>query len=526
MATVIDKLITVLGYEVDDDGLVKAGKRLDRFKGQVDKAAAGIGAVGAGLTAALAVVGRTVLDFERAMNSLQAATNATEEDMGKLRDQARQLGEDTAFSASQAAQAQVEFGKAGLSTVEILEVMPGALALAAAGQLGMAEAAGITVAVLNGFNLETSNAANVSDILAAAASSANTTVSEMGFALSKVAPTAASLGLSVEETAAQLAVLQNNGLQAEVAGTGLRSILLTLANPTTQATKAFREMGVSISDVQRAVEEKRVGEFIQDLGTKNLDAGKAATIFGKEAATQALILAGSSDTLRNLQGAYEGAGGAAQRMADQQLAGLPGVLARLQSKFEAVLLVLGGAGITQALIDAGEAAIGVIDVFLQMDPATQAWLSQLILVGPVLLGIAAALKTVSLAISLMTFLLGINPFVLMVAGAIAFGVVVHNLTKGLLNLIGKLNIIKRVRDFLGFGGGDAPDQIAQATAPAAALLNAAQVTEQNQTNTVTVGEVQVNAQGGDSREIAQNIDRQLRDQLQNTVQDFDGSIVR
>ena len=164
MATVLDKLVTILGYEVDDKGLTDAQKRVDKFKKDMDNVAANIGIAGAALTAGLFVVGKSVLEFERQMNALGAATNATDEDMAKLRKQAKALGVQTAFSASQAAQAQTELGKAGLSTTEILGTMNGVLALAAAGQLGMAEAASITTSTLAAFKLETSDSARISEI--------------------------------------------------------------------------------------------------------------------------------------------------------------------------------------------------------------------------------------------------------------------------------------------------------------------------------------------------------------------------
>jgi hypothetical protein len=44
--------------------------------------------------------------------------------------------------------------------------------------------------------------------------------------------------------------------------------------------------------------------------------------------------------------------------------------------------------------------------------------------------------------------------------------------------------------------------------------------------TISIGEMKIDAKNGDSQEIAQNVDKKLKDQLQNTVEDFDSGIKR
>ena len=268
MSTLLDTLVTVLGFEVDDKGIKNAKQKIKETRAELDKAANTAAVGGAVLTAALFGVGHSVLGFEKGMNALRAATNATDEDMAMLRKQAKQLGRETSFSASQAADAQTELGKAGYDTIKILETMPGVLALAAAGQLSMKEAAETTTAVMAAFKMEASDSGRVADVLAAAASSAKTTVSEMGFAMSKVAPTAQSLGMELEETASMLATLQNNGLEASIAGTGLKTIMLRLAKPSKEARNAMASLGLSLSEVQKAVKQGKIADLMAEMGEK------------------------------------------------------------------------------------------------------------------------------------------------------------------------------------------------------------------------------------------------------------------
>ena len=211
--------------DLTTQGLTRLERGLDRAQRRMQTASRVAFGMGAAFTGVLYSVGRTVFDFESAMNALQAATNASAEDMKQLREQAKHLGETTQFSAVQAADAQRQLGLAGMEVNQILGTMPGVLSLAAAGQLEMGEAAGITTGILAAYKLEASDSIRVSDVLAAAASSAKTTVAEMGVAFANTGVTAAAAGASIEQSAAALATFQQVNIQAPEAGTGLRNIL-------------------------------------------------------------------------------------------------------------------------------------------------------------------------------------------------------------------------------------------------------------------------------------------------------------
>ena len=74
----------------------------------------------------------TTANFEQAMARVKAVSGATGEDFKALSEQAEQLGRDTQFSASQAANAQELLARAGFKTNEIIATMPSLLAMATA----------------------------------------------------------------------------------------------------------------------------------------------------------------------------------------------------------------------------------------------------------------------------------------------------------------------------------------------------------------------------------------------------------
>ena len=143
--------------------------------------------------------------------------------------------------------------------------MPGVLNLAASGQLDMAQASDITTSILAGFNLESTESVRVADVLAAAASSAKTTVGDMGSAIAGAAPLANSLGISLEDVAAATATLQNNAIGAAESGIGFRNMLIRMLNISGPAEEALENFGLKASDLTKMVSEGNWEEALVKL---------------------------------------------------------------------------------------------------------------------------------------------------------------------------------------------------------------------------------------------------------------------
>lgn len=316
-----------------------------------------------------ALMGRTALGFEKNMNAVEAASNASAKEMEALRASARKMGATTEFSASQAAGAQVELAKAGFNSVKILKTLPDVLSLASAGSLGMAEAAGIMTSTMAGFGLPAKEAARISDVLAMAAASAKTDVSQMGFALSKTASSAKAVGVPLETTVAILAALQDAGLEAGIAGTGLKGILLKMAAPAKEATKFLKQTGVSTKQLGEFMKKGDVVGLFEKLRANGISAGQAAKIFGLETANAALNFAASVPKIKKLNIALLNSAGAAKKMADIKMKGLPGAIKKLASAFESLILTLGEkGGFNDLIIKTAGFLIGLIDKLNAMNP--------------------------------------------------------------------------------------------------------------------------------------------------------------
>ena len=232
---------------------------------------------GGGILAVGAAVGISIkkaADFEAQLSSLQSVTGANARQMAALKKSAMDAGAATKYSALQAAQAQTELAKGGLSTAQILKGgLKGALALAAAGELDLADAASYTVNALKLFKLGGDQATHVADALATAANSTTADVQDFGMALTQGGGAARSAGLSFNETITLLESMAEVGVKNSDAGTSMKTALLQLLGPTKKQAEASKEAGISFLD--QAGNMKSLGSISEMLRAKTGDMTKA-----------------------------------------------------------------------------------------------------------------------------------------------------------------------------------------------------------------------------------------------------------
>ena len=327
----------------------RARGQLRQFSQQAQRARRSLTGFGAAIVAGLGISSfvRTIADFEKSIAGVSAVTRATAQEMELLTDTARELGANTEFSATQAANALQFLGQAGFSASEAIAASADVLNLATAGTLELAEAADIASNVMSGYGIAAEHAGTVTDVLAAIASRANTNVRQIGEAMAYVAPVAAAMGVSLETSAAALGVLGDAGIQASAAGTALRASLANLANPSRAAANALERMGVAMEDINPA--SNNFIDIIERLSDAGLSAADALTIFGNRAAPAVLALTSQVPRLRELEDAMRSAGGEAQRMADIMRDNLAGDIDTLGSSLQELVLSLGDSGLTSVL---------------------------------------------------------------------------------------------------------------------------------------------------------------------------------
>jgi TP901 family phage tail tape measure protein len=405
-------------------------------------AAVGAAAIGAGLVSSV----RVAMDFEKSMSAVAAKTQAGQEDMAKLTELAKDLGRSTQFSAKEVADGMDFLAMAGFKVNDVLTAMPGLLDLAAAGNLDLASTADIVSNILGGMNMEAAETGRVADVLAKAATSSNVSVGMLGETFKFVAPVAAQAGAGLEDVAAAAGLLGDAGIQGSEAGTGLRSVLLRLAAPPTEAAKALERLGVSTKDASGNM--RPFGEILADVdhSMKDLNLGSAEQIeiqnalFGKTAIASGAILqqaAANGELSAKTKELMESQGAAAE-MAEIMNDNLAGAFKRLQSAIEGfqIQLVSGTNPALQSFVDFAANAINVLTDMMERFP---------LVTGAVVALAAAFVALVALAPFIAAFISVIGSIKAVLAGVSLGAVVAGWVTAALPALAGLIAAFK------GFG---------------------------------------------------------------------------
>lgn len=158
----------------------QAEKSTGRSRQAMDQLGGTAGKMGLAAAAGVFAIERSTANFDEAMSHVAATGEDARASYDQLRQAAIEAGAATAFSASEAAGGIENLAKAGVSAQDILGGgLSGALDLAAAGGLDVANAAEIAATALTQFKLEGEDVPHVADLLAAAAGKAQGDVSDM-----------------------------------------------------------------------------------------------------------------------------------------------------------------------------------------------------------------------------------------------------------------------------------------------------------------------------------------------------------
>lgn len=335
----------------------------------------GSAAIAAGLAVKSAVT--SAADFETTLNTFQATTGATEDEMRQISAAAIELGRDVTLpgvSASDAAVGMTELAKAGLSVKDTLAGARGVLQLSRAANISVGEAAQIAATQLNAFNLDGSQAAHVADLLAGASISAQGEISDFGAAFQQVASVANQVGLSIEDTTALLTELGKAGLRGADGGTSLRTTLLRLVPTTKEARQYVQALGIEFDDT-KSVGEQIVPLIEQyrhalELLTPAQQQEALAQIFGQDAIRAASILfSQQTGTLERLRAEVDRVGNA-QRLAEARSKGLTGAVNNLRNQGETLGLQFGNlvkGPLTDLTNELGAAAQAASELFGELD---------------------------------------------------------------------------------------------------------------------------------------------------------------
>ena len=426
-----------------------------------DNLIGGLATVGFGRITAGIVQKAAGLDAEvRKAAAIEGGGNYDE-----LRKSIEDVARVAAGTPTQVAQLATALSRAGFTAKETTQSLRGVVLGAEATSITFEEMGSVMSDVMRSFGIDTSKTAQVVDILVKSANSSNQTVLDLGEAMKYAAPVARTLGINVNDLAATMALMANNGIRGSDAGTALRTglsrlqlaasgsndELLGLTKGSAVLAKAMKAMGADVLNAKGQL--KPMDQVILSLrnNMNKLPVGQRAEIakalFGDEAGSKFLALLNSSeqqivsmfDKVRNSGGATE--------QTREQMRGFSDTMLILTGNIETVTNAIGDKFIA-VLNPLAKGATAVLDVMLALpkpvqDLAAAAAAAGIAVGGFVLVtkalgalgaiatiqGLAGALSGAALAAKGFSLALLANPIALAIAGVVALTVVAYNMNK-------------------------------------------------------------------------------------------------
>ena len=333
----------IFGTDIDDSGFEKGISSLTVAAGTAigNIASSMVSAISSAVAEIPAKMVEVGSSFEASMSQVAATMGITSaaEEFETLSDAAKEMGEATKFSASQAGEALNYLALAGYDAKKAVNALPTVLNVAAAGGMELAAASDMVTDAMSALGLETSQMADFSDKLAVTAQKSNTSVAQLSEAILTVGGTAKNLAGGVVEMNTMLGILADNGIKGAEGGTTLRNVILSLTAPTSTAAKAIDGLGLSVFDNEGKM--RSLQDIIYDLNdalSTMTDADKLqvlSDIFNKVDLKSVNALLGTSmERFDELSGYIDNCSGAAADMAVTMDDNLKGDLTIMQSALE------------------------------------------------------------------------------------------------------------------------------------------------------------------------------------------------
>ena len=250
---------------------------------------------------------KSTMDFEQAMKEVQAISRASAQDLSLLTDNANRLGATTEKTAGDIARLQKELAKLGFTTSEILASTDAIVDLSTATGEDLATSAVVAAATLRAFGLEAVEMGRVIDVMAGSFVRSGLDLEKFRESMKLVAPIATATGVDIETVTASLSKLADAGLSGSLAGTSLRNLLSSMADPSEKLVKLLGKLDGSLAggvkssaDFTRALVVLKQSHIDLESAVKLVDVRARSAFF--TLVDQAKVIEGLSEEYRDLNG--------------------------------------------------------------------------------------------------------------------------------------------------------------------------------------------------------------------------------
>ena len=417
------------------------------------------------VTVPLVAVGTVGVKKFAEVDKTMQLTNAT---MGNSADQAEMLSKamkdaasKSTFGMSDAANATLNFARAGLTAEQAASTLAPAMNLAAGEGGNLDTVSAGLVATINGFGDSFDNATNYADVFANACNNSALDINSLSGAMSVAAPIFSAAGYKINDAALYMGVMANAGIEANVAANSLKTGMARLIEPSKQGAEWMKKLGIEVTNADGTMKDsvtvqKELHDAFAGLSESEQIAA-ASAIFGKNQMSNWLALINTApEDVAELNGQLVEQG-TVTKMATAMMSGFGGSLERLKSSIDVAATSFGEA-LAPSVTKVMEKIQGLIDKFNSLTPAQQETIAKIAALvaaaGPLLV---VGGKAISMVGSLMTSFSSLTGLLggfggiaaLVVAGLVAMYASSDDFRNAVNNLVGTaLKSFKKILESL------------------------------------------------------------------------------
>ena len=333
--------------------LSNSQKTLSALGRATQKAGKTISSVGSaittGITAPVAAFGAVAVNefgnVDKELRLVQQTMGSTDEEANSLKKTMQAAAADSVFGMQDAADATLNFARAGYQAAEVEKMLAPSLDLAAGTATDLSVVTEGLGSTLKAFGADAKEASGYADVFAKAQAQANTTVEDLFGAMKTGGASFKNVGWDMKDLSVATGVLGDAMISGSEAGNAFKSGLANLANP--EKTKILQDLGVDIWNTDGTMKS-----FIETQSQLNTAFGKltdkeriaaATSLFGKNQMAKWLTLIQRSPAdIQRMSDSLNGIAGTSKKQADALMSGVGGSIEKLKSSFDVLKNDLGG----------------------------------------------------------------------------------------------------------------------------------------------------------------------------------------
>lgn len=255
-----------------------------------------------------ALVGKETIsmagDFQEGMTQLVTGAGVPEEAIGKISDGIMKLAPQMGQTTSQLTSGMYMIASAGYKGSDGLDVLKASAEGAKVGNADLGTVANALTSALNDYHMPATSAADVTSKLVATVANGKMHMQDLADAFKNAGPTAAALGINMNDLLGGIATMTSQGIDAADATTYMRFGMMALANPSAKAQAAMEGVGLSAKQVGDDLKSKGLSGTLNEItdaigkkfpaGSAEYNAALADIVGGTRGMQMALTLTGQN----------------------------------------------------------------------------------------------------------------------------------------------------------------------------------------------------------------------------------------